>query len=197
MSAVKVSLRYRKRPLVVEAFQMTPARRADNVEWPRWMDEAWQKGGYNDGALGSVDYPNSDGTDKLQIRTKEGIMIVDWNDWIIRGTMGELYPIKPDIFEQVYELDEPETGKRSPILTQSVFYPAPPASEIRASARYEAALEAHHKLAVAVNEYRYRGVHGRDQMGDAYCWPMKIVALEVIAAKALAFVLAGEKVRPE
>jgi hypothetical protein len=30
-------------------------------------------------------------------------MVASENDWIIRGVQGELYPCKPDIFEQTYE----------------------------------------------------------------------------------------------
>ena len=43
------------------------------------------------------------GTDHVSIVTLEGIMKVLPGDWIIRGIKGEFYPIKPDIFEQIYE----------------------------------------------------------------------------------------------
>lgn len=39
----------------------------------------------------------------LGIKTLEGIMTANQNDWIIRGVKGELYPCKPDIFEATYE----------------------------------------------------------------------------------------------
>jgi len=42
-------------------------------------------------------------TTQLTIRTLEGIMTADKNDWIIKGVMGEFYPCKPDIFEKTYE----------------------------------------------------------------------------------------------
>jgi hypothetical protein len=35
--------------------------------------------------------------------TLEGDMRAQRDDWIIRGTSGELYPCKPDIFSQIYE----------------------------------------------------------------------------------------------
>lgn len=39
----------------------------------------------------------------LTIQTLEGEMRANVGDWIIKGVQGELYPCKPDIFEQTYE----------------------------------------------------------------------------------------------
>ena len=36
-------MKFRKKPVVVEAFQMTKETRASNADWPTWMHEAWQK----------------------------------------------------------------------------------------------------------------------------------------------------------
>lgn len=94
---------YRKKPVVIEAFQMTRERRGDNADWPSWMHQAWQKEPSEEGSLSCVDFPNSDGTDQLQIRTLEGMHLVGWGDYIIQGIKGELYPCKPDIFEATYE----------------------------------------------------------------------------------------------
>jgi len=41
--------------------------------------------------------------DCLTIKTLEGTHRADIGDWIIKGIEGELYPCKPDIFEQTYE----------------------------------------------------------------------------------------------
>lgn len=41
--------------------------------------------------------------DHLTIKTLEGDHRADIGDWIIKGVQGELYPCKPDIFEQTYE----------------------------------------------------------------------------------------------
>lgn len=38
----------------------------------------------------------------LLITTLEGNMHVSLNDWVIQGTYGELYPCKPDIFNETY-----------------------------------------------------------------------------------------------
>jgi hypothetical protein len=96
-------VKFRKKPVIIEAFQMTPERRTSNEEWPRWMHEAWQMDYHEAGSLTCEDYPNSDGTDHLQIRTLEGVMRIGWGDWIIRGVQGEIYPCKPDIFAATYE----------------------------------------------------------------------------------------------
>lgn len=40
---------------------------------------------------------------RIQIPTLEGVMSASKGDYIIKGVKGELYPCKPDIFEQTYE----------------------------------------------------------------------------------------------
>ena len=45
--------KYRKRPVVIEAFQMTKERRWDNSEWPNWLHEAWNASG--EGSMYCVD----------------------------------------------------------------------------------------------------------------------------------------------
>jgi len=96
-------MKFRKKPVVIEAFQMTRNRRADNSEWPNWLNVAWQMGFDEVGAVSCTDWPNSDGTDQLVIHTLEGVMYVGWDDWIIQGVKGELYACKPDIFAATYE----------------------------------------------------------------------------------------------
>lgn len=96
-------MKYRKKPVVIEAFQMTPERRQDNSEWPNWLHEAWNGELDKPGTVFPSAYPNSDGTDELAIVTLEGIHKVSFGDWIIQGVQGELYPCKPDIFEKTYE----------------------------------------------------------------------------------------------
>jgi len=98
-----MSNKYRKKPVVVEAFQMIKERRGDNVDWPEWLNIAWNEECGTPGSVWARNYPQSDGTDLLAIATLEGVMIVDWDDWIIQGVAGELYPCKPDIFAKTYE----------------------------------------------------------------------------------------------
>jgi hypothetical protein len=100
---LKVEMKFRKKPVVIEAFQMTKERRWDNSEWPVWLHVAWNKqtGLSKEGAL----FVDSDDPSRelLCIGTLEGVHRVSWDDWIIRGVKGELYPCKPDIFSATYE----------------------------------------------------------------------------------------------
>lgn len=94
--------KFRKKPIVIEAFQMTKKRRMDNSEWPNWLHYAWNHARNEPGALQRVDMSASL-PDYLQIVTLEGLHLVSWDDWIIQGVQGEIYPCKPDIFAATYE----------------------------------------------------------------------------------------------
>ncbi len=89
-------LRFRKKPVEIEAFQMTKERRQDNSEWPNWLNQAWQKEHEEVGSF----FPLSTA---LYIHTLEGNHLVSLDDWIIRGVKGELYPCKPDMFAATYD----------------------------------------------------------------------------------------------
>jgi hypothetical protein len=95
-------MRYRKKPAVVEAFQMTETHRWDNRDWPNWLHEAWNKDYTETGAFWCA----PDG--QLIVNTLNGMVTVAFDEWIVRGVEGELYPCKPEIFEQTYELAEPQ-----------------------------------------------------------------------------------------
>ena len=97
---------FRKKPVVIEAFQMTPERREDNIDWPVWLHEAWQRGFDESGGLFPAHFHFVEAGDELAVRTLEGIHLVSWGDWIIKGVKGELYPCKPDIFAATYEPEE-------------------------------------------------------------------------------------------
>lgn len=94
-------MKFRKKPVVIEAFQLTEKTRVDNSEWPQWAHEAWQKDRDEVGSL-SPQFPG-EGDGLLLIHTLEGRMLVEFGDWIIQGVKGKLYPCKPDIFEATYE----------------------------------------------------------------------------------------------
>ncbi len=87
--------RYRKKPVVIEAFQMTKDIWKTNVGWPQWAREAWDK----TPAEGAIWYDNG----KVYCGTLEGVHEVTFGDWIIKGVADELYPCKPGIFNQTYE----------------------------------------------------------------------------------------------
>lgn len=92
---------FRKKPIIIQAFQMTEERRNDNCDWPEWLNYAWNK---NEGEQCAVLIDADDPTrQKLVIWTLEGVQRITWNDWIIQGVNGELYPCKPDIFDATYE----------------------------------------------------------------------------------------------
>ena len=93
-------MQYRKKPVVIEAFQMTRARRWDNSEWPEWLNRAWQA----EPGEGCVWIDPDDPTrDRLVCGTLEGVHRIEWGDFIIQGVKGEIYACKPDIFELTYE----------------------------------------------------------------------------------------------
>lgn len=95
-------MKFRKKPVVIEAFQMTKEARMDNSNWPDWLHAAWNKPRGETGALQRVNM-RADLPDGLEIITLEGPHRVSWGDWIIQGVRGEIYPCKPDIFEETYE----------------------------------------------------------------------------------------------
>lgn len=81
-------MKYRKKPTVVEAMQLTNENLLEVKEWCN-------------GEL--VPNAETSGYD-LYISTLEGIMHADINDYIIQGVEGNFYPCKPDIFEKTYEV---------------------------------------------------------------------------------------------
>ena len=100
-----MNYKFRKKPVVIEAFQMTLDRRWHNVDWPVWLHEAWGEHGEG-GVWIDPDAPIAEGHEsaaELVCGTLEGAHKIDWDDWIIQGIKGEIYPCKPEIFEATYE----------------------------------------------------------------------------------------------
>lgn len=73
--------RFRKKPVEIEAMQVTRGNIDVVAEW----------------CQGTLLYGG-----KLTISTLEGDMRADVGDWIIRGVKGEFYPCKPDVFAETY-----------------------------------------------------------------------------------------------
>lgn len=96
---------YRKKPVMIQAFQMTAARHESSEDWPEWLHAAWNKSGIDAGVMYWV------AGEGLCISTLEGQMKIGVDDYIIRGVKGELYPCKPDIFELTYEKVEQTNAK--------------------------------------------------------------------------------------
>ncbi|MBZ1505966.1 hypothetical protein J6K59_01435 [Leuconostoc mesenteroides] len=83
--------KYQKKPVVVEAIQYD--------DKPETDIELQEKFGIDPVR---VSYKNPDDP-ILIIETLEGEMKAHVGDYIIRGVHGELYPCKPDIFEETYQ----------------------------------------------------------------------------------------------
>jgi hypothetical protein len=77
--------KYRKKPVVIEAFRYYVDDRPD---W--FCDEV--------SANRIITYETH-----CEIQTLEGVMRGEVGDFIIQGVKGEIYPCKPDIFKASYE----------------------------------------------------------------------------------------------
>ncbi len=77
-------MRYRKKPVVIEAFKW------GTDEVPGWWRD--HEGIKINVATGSAFIPTLEGTHEARV-----------GDFIIQGIQGELYPCMPDIFEATYE----------------------------------------------------------------------------------------------
>lgn len=86
--------KFRKRPIVIEAMQLPPSGEDATEEL--------------------ITFLNSMGSTKrnrhwrwvfvgVTIKTLEGWMVGNWEDWVIKGVEGEFYPCKASIFEATYE----------------------------------------------------------------------------------------------
>ena len=96
-------MKYRKKPVVIEAVQFTlefnqysvalEARKHIIEELKIDSEQIWllTKGGY-----------------KLQMKTLEGYMNAKPGDWIIKGVEGEIYPCDDGIFKKTYEEYKPQ-----------------------------------------------------------------------------------------
>lgn len=85
--------KYRKKPIVIEAIQVTKEMRNDLGPFPDWA-LPHLKGGRTD---------KIENSEWIVVETLEGDMRVSDGDYLIQGVNGEVYPCKPDIFEKTYE----------------------------------------------------------------------------------------------
>lgn len=82
-------MRYRKKPVVVDAIQYQPHENCREVA--AFVGQPFE----------GCEFAPADSN--WVINTLEGVMEVNPGWWIIRGIKGELYPCRPDIFEATYE----------------------------------------------------------------------------------------------
>lgn len=76
-------MKYRKKPVVIEAIQWT------NNNLDEVLEFAYERSIVVNG--------------ELFLETLEGRMRANVGDFLIKGIKGEVYPCKPDIFEETYE----------------------------------------------------------------------------------------------
>lgn len=88
-------MKFRKKPVVVEARRFTGQFDSDMIE--RWM------------GLPASSY-TANGADRpmLAIPTRQGFLDVMPGDWIIQTGDGQFYPCKPDAFTASYDQVEDE-----------------------------------------------------------------------------------------
>ena len=89
-------MKYKKKPVIIEAF------RFGYDKYPEWFHK------YVEDKI--IEYENISSyfgtTVDMRIKTLEGDMTAHCGDYIIKGVHDEVYPCKPDIFEETYELAE-------------------------------------------------------------------------------------------
>ena len=93
MSFISTENKYRKKPIIVEAVQVTDSSGLTNEKIF---------------ALGIEDklssfIANLDGSITFSVETLEGRMTGHKGDWIVKGVRGEFYIVKDDIFRETYE----------------------------------------------------------------------------------------------
>lgn len=92
------SFKYKKKPVEIEAVQMIEA------EWFLLDDNPdWFKDARNHGHIKYDTIEKNFIVKTLEDGNNQVNHIASWDDWIILGVKGELYPIKQAIFEMTYE----------------------------------------------------------------------------------------------
>lgn len=88
-----IVINYRKKPVEVQAIQLTPSNAEEVASWC---------GG---SVVEEIDPINPDKRYVgVNIPTLEGVMRASEDDYVIKGVKGEFYPCKPDVFAATYEI---------------------------------------------------------------------------------------------
>ena len=95
-------MKFVKRPIEIEAMQLTGSNGKAVCEWAGSPQVRFEKRG-------------PELYDHVDVDTPEGRMTAKPGDWVIRGIRGEFYPCRKDIFEATYEtvVDSPPAGATS------------------------------------------------------------------------------------
>lgn len=92
-------MKYKKKPVIIDAMSVSQIFSTQIDNWsllPEWVKNNIE----NKNIIFDRSSMNFSG---FKIITLEGIMDADYNDMIIKGVKGEIYPCKPDIFKLTYE----------------------------------------------------------------------------------------------
>lgn len=101
-------MKFRQRPVEIEAMQLIGLNEVfDSVySWVRGhvgsfspLDEEFPESGVSISPKSGL----------MLLATFDGVMFVQPGDWVVRNAHGEFYPVKPEIFEQLYEPVETDT----------------------------------------------------------------------------------------
>ena len=85
-------MKYKKKPVIVEAVQYTGNNFVDIVNWSKLSPKK------------DIEEESNKDKNILNILKVDGLLTVQINDFIIKDEKNNFYPCKPDIFEQTYEL---------------------------------------------------------------------------------------------
>ncbi len=94
-------MKYRKKPVVIEAVQWTGKNHRKMWDFLTGKTDSYIKAS---GDNFYIDHNKVVGG--LIIKTLEGEHKASIGDFVIKGISGEFYPCKPDIFEKTYEVAE-------------------------------------------------------------------------------------------
>lgn len=90
--------KYRKRPLVVEAIQLTFENQQPAIAFIDNLTISVRRFGTSASDLRvEFSFRNIGSKDRLTVEN---------GDWIVKGVAGEFYPVKPEVFEATYDLED-------------------------------------------------------------------------------------------
>ncbi|QIL50088.1 hypothetical protein G7084_01375 [Weissella coleopterorum] len=88
-------MKAKKKPIVLDVWQID-VEALRKYEAPNWVIHEW------DNSMGNIKSYD----DGLLILTLEGSMTAKIGDYIVKGTKGEIWPVRKDIFEETYDIVE-------------------------------------------------------------------------------------------
>jgi len=88
-------MKYTKKPVTIDAWKTSDLLKLARYNWYQLPSKIVES--YESGYLLFLDK-------QISIITLEGIMTAEYDDYVICGVRGELYPCKPDIFKETYSM---------------------------------------------------------------------------------------------